>query len=218
MIAVLLLPIICLLVFRKDTGSLFRIRHTYLLLLLCIMYCVFFVVHQQFNMPGFYLFIQDLIIIGFSEEYLYRGVMYSIMKKENTALAIVLSSLFWGITHAVYPTVVVGGDLSVFLTDCISNIGFGLFIGYGFIYLKSRQNPPTSVVDEQVGDECSHISFHPCFLAVFHESFLKFLLRSWYNDVNKRRVSNMKSYRTYSSILSANHPQNPRLFCSYASC
>lgn len=41
MIAVLLLPIICLLVFRKDTGSLFRIRHTYLLLLLCIMYCVF---------------------------------------------------------------------------------------------------------------------------------------------------------------------------------
>ena len=128
----MLLPIICLLVFRKDTGSLFRIRHTYLLLLLCIMYCVFFVVHQQFNMPGFYLFIQDLIIIGFSEEYLYRGVMYSIMKKENTALAIVLSSLFWGITHAVYPTVVVGGDLSVFLTDCISNIGFGLFIGYGF--------------------------------------------------------------------------------------
>lgn len=83
------------------------------------MYCVFFVVHQQFNMPGFYLFIQDLIIIGFSEEYLYRGVMYSIMKKENTALAIVLSSLFRGITHAVYPTVVVGGDLSVFLTDCI---------------------------------------------------------------------------------------------------
>ena len=70
----------------------------------------FFVVHQQFNMPGFYLFIQDLIIIGFSEEYLYRGVMYSIMKKENTALAIVLSSLFRGITHAVYPTVVVGGD------------------------------------------------------------------------------------------------------------
>ena len=42
MIAVLLLPTICLLVFRKDTGSLFRIRHTYLLLLLCIMYCVFF--------------------------------------------------------------------------------------------------------------------------------------------------------------------------------
>ena len=99
------------------------------------MYCVFFVVHQQFNMPGFYLFIQDLIIIGFSEEYLYRGVMYSIMKKENTALAIVLSSLFRGITHAVYPTVVVGGDLSVFLTDCISNIGSGLFIGYGFIYV-----------------------------------------------------------------------------------
>ena len=70
---------------------------------------------------------------------MYRGVMYSIMKKENTALAIVLSSLFRGITHAVYPTVVVGGDLSVFLTDCISNIGFGLFIvydysmGYGWI-------------------------------------------------------------------------------------
>ena len=60
---------------------------------------------------------------------MYRGVMYSIMKKENTALAIVLSSLFRGITHAVYPTVVVGGDLSVFLTDCISNIGFG------FIYV-----------------------------------------------------------------------------------
>ena len=87
-----------------------------------------------------------------------------------------------------------------------------------FIYLKSRQNTPTSVVDEQVGDECSHISFHPCFLSVFHESFLKFFSRSWYNNVNKRRVSNMKSYRTYSSILSVNHPQNPRLFCSYASC
>ena len=82
MIAVMLLPIICLLVFRKGYRFAFRIRHTYLLLLLCIMYCVFFVVHQQFNMPGFYLFIQDLIIIGFSEEYLYRGVMYSIMKKE----------------------------------------------------------------------------------------------------------------------------------------
>ena len=43
------------------------------------------------------------------------------------------------------------------------------------IYLKSRQNTPTSVVDEQVGDECSHISFHPCFLSVFHESSLNFL-------------------------------------------
>ena len=115
----MLLPIICLLVFRKDTGSLFRIRHTYLLLLLCIMYCVFFVVHQQFNMPGFYLFIQDLIIIGFSEEYLYRGVLYSIMKKENTALAIVLRRLLRGNTTAVYHTVGVGGDLSVFLDDSL---------------------------------------------------------------------------------------------------
>ena len=92
------------------------------------------------------------------------------------------------------------------------------FLVLSGFYLKSRQNTPTSVVDEQVGDECSHISFHPCFLSVFHESFLKFFSRSWYNDVNKRRFSIMKSYRTYSSILSANHPQNPRLFCSYASC
>ena len=44
------------------------------------------------------------------------------------------------------------------------------------------------------------IFFHPCFLSVFHESFLKFLSRSWHNDINKRRFYNMKSYRTYSSI------------------
>ena len=34
-------------------------------------------------------------------------------------------------------------------------------------YLKSRQNTPTSVVDEQVGDECSHISFHLVFFLFF---------------------------------------------------
>ena len=41
-------------------------------------------------------------------------------------------------------------------------------------YLKSRQNTPTSVVDEQVGDECSHLSFHPCFLSIFTNLSLSF--------------------------------------------
>jgi len=38
-----------------------------------------------------------------------------------------------------------------------------------FFYLKSRQNTPISVADEQVGDECSHISslFSFCFSRSF---------------------------------------------------
>ncbi|MDB3325731.1 hypothetical protein C4181_22070 [Clostridioides difficile] len=32
---------------------------------------------------------------------------------------------------------------------------------------KKQAEYPTSVVNEQVGDECSHISFHPCFLSIF---------------------------------------------------
>ena len=38
-----------------------------------------------------------------------------------------------------------------------------MLLARGRFYLKSRQNTPTSVVDEQVGDECNHISFHLVF-------------------------------------------------------
>lgn len=72
MIAVLLLPIICLLVFRKDTGSLFRIRHTYLLLLLCIMYCVFFCCTSAISHDWLLS-----VYTGFNHHRVFRGVFVS---------------------------------------------------------------------------------------------------------------------------------------------
>ena len=56
------------------------------------------------------------------------------------------------------------------------------------------------------------------FILVFFLFFTKFSLSFSHVRgimMSTKEGSNMKSYRTYSSILSANHPQNPRLFCSY---
>lgn len=136
----LFVPLVCLLVCRKEVRASFPIRSKKLLVLLGLCYCAFFFIRGQFNMLGIYIFVQDLLIVGFFEEYMYRGLLYTLIKRENKYLAIILSGMLWGISHAVYPTVLSGGGLSAFVSAAFSNIGMGLAIGYGFIYLLESSN------------------------------------------------------------------------------
>ena len=118
-----------------------------------------------------------------------------LMKESRISRSVAVGFMFWalaGIPFCMFP-----------------NHSSWRLLGMGCLF-KSRQNTPPQWSMNRWGMNAA-IFFHPCFLSVFHESFLKFLSRSWHNDINKRRFYNMKSYRTYSSILSANHPQNPRL-------
>lgn len=138
MIGLLTLPVLCLFLLKKESSSLFKLKHKKFLLFIGLLYGLFFIIRGQFNLKGIYLFIQMLFLVGFSEEYLYRGLTYTFIKKENKYIAIIISGILWGISHAVLPTVLAEGGLSYFIQASLNELGFGILMGWGFIYLFER--------------------------------------------------------------------------------
>lgn len=81
-ISLLTLPVLYLFIFKEESRTLFVVKKNKLLLMLAIIYCIFFIIRWEFNIKGIYMFIQMLFIVGFSEEFIYRGLVYSFLKKK----------------------------------------------------------------------------------------------------------------------------------------
>lgn len=137
-LAMLSVPLICLMVFWKDAKPMFVLKEKKLLLIISLLYILFFLLRRQFDSKGLYGFVEDIVIVAFTEEFIFRGLVYTYLKRENRMVAILISGLVWGILHAVAPTIIAGEGLTFFLSSALNKVGFGIMIGYCFICLYEK--------------------------------------------------------------------------------
>ena len=77
-------------------------------------------------------------MVGFCEEFIFRGYAYNLLAPINRKGAILISGAFFGMGHAILP--IIHGQLSLekAMIAILSTIGGGIVSGYFFIYLEER--------------------------------------------------------------------------------
>ncbi|MBL1225787.1 CPBP family intramembrane glutamic endopeptidase [Enterococcus sp. BWR-S5] len=98
-------------------------------IVLSIVYSILFIYNNDFTLEGYYTFFYFLVFVAFSEEFLYRGYLFNKIDQEyGFWISVIISGLFFGIGHAMLPTIMQGESLSFFITQAMSNIlGQGIF-------------------------------------------------------------------------------------------
>ena len=92
----------------------------------------------DFTIVGVYKLFFYLIVVGFGEELIFRGYIYSQLVNHNRFLAIVISGFFFGILHAILPGIVSGKGLVGIAASMLNEIGSGIIMGYYFIYILEK--------------------------------------------------------------------------------
>lgn len=138
-LAMLFFPLVIIMVNRKRlTEFKLQLTHSYLLYTLTAIMLLLFLLHRDFTVKGYYKFFFYLVVVGFGEEFMFRGYAYNRLARYNKMLAIIISGLSWGILHAVLPGLLVGSSPGRILAGMISEIGGGIVIGYYYIYLMEK--------------------------------------------------------------------------------
>lgn len=81
-----------------------------------------------------YMLLSQLFLIGFVEETLFRGIMLRVLMQKGRTLAIVLSSVLFGVTHALQA---LGGQS---LEDTLLQIGYAFILGFVLTMLVVRNS------------------------------------------------------------------------------
>lgn len=138
-LAMLFFPLVIIMVNRKKlTEFKLQFTYSYLLYTLTAIMLLLFLLHRDFTVKGYYKFFFYLVVIGFGEEFMFRGYAYNRMAGYNKMLAVIISGLFWGIMHSILPGLLAGRSPELILTGMISEIGGGIAIGYYYIYLMEK--------------------------------------------------------------------------------
>ena len=130
-------PVIAILIaFRKSPDKLaISFKQPVLCIVLLAVYLLCFVLHGDFSAAGWYkLFFYIIFVAGF-EELWARGLLYLQLKPCGKAAAILVSGVFFGIMHAVVPSVLNGDGFGEMFSSMFSYLGFGLIGGLLFIFL-----------------------------------------------------------------------------------
>ncbi|MBQ8781963.1 MAG: CPBP family intramembrane metalloprotease [Oscillospiraceae bacterium] len=127
---------VILLMFRKSLGELAINRNQAVLCMILLgVYLLCFILHGNFSADGWYkLFFYIIFVAGF-EELWARGLLYLQLKPCGKAAAILVGGVFFGIMHAVVPSVLNGNGLGEMFSSMFSYLGFGLIGGLLFIFL-----------------------------------------------------------------------------------
>lgn len=138
-IVMLFIPSIILIIYKKNLKdfNLCLDSHREITVLTIIM-IIFFVLHNDFTIGGFYKFFFYLIVVSFGEEFLFRGFVYNRLIIESKAAAIILSGLLWGITHAIIPSIQSNKDVIQMLFAMRNEVFGGILSGWYFIYLQEK--------------------------------------------------------------------------------
>lgn len=135
----LLIPCILIIIYRKKLIE-FKLsfRHRYLQYALITILVVSFILYSDFTIKGIYQLFFSLVIVGFGEEFIFRGYIYNQLTKHNRLLAIIVSGFFFGILHAILPGLVAGNSLEQIVFSMRNEIGGGILMGYYFIYILDK--------------------------------------------------------------------------------
>lgn len=135
----LLFPLILTVIYRKRLIE-FKLQfmHTYLQYVLIAIMIGIFLLRGDSTIGGYYKFFFYLVVVGFGEEFIFRGYVYNKLLRHNKLLAIIVSGFFWGILHAILPGLLAGNDLWRIGIGMLSEIGGGIAVGYYYIYLLEK--------------------------------------------------------------------------------
>lgn len=138
-LVMLLIPCVLMIIYRKRLRE-FKLNfiHKRLQYTLIIILAVLFILHGNFTIRGIYKLFFYLIIIGFGEEFIFRGYIYSQLSNHNKLLAIIISGFFFGVLHAILPGILAGKGLGGIAFSMLSEVGGGILMGYYFIYILEK--------------------------------------------------------------------------------
>ncbi|MGM0175518.1 hypothetical protein IGI53_002954 [Enterococcus sp. DIV0788_1] len=110
-------------------------------ILLLGVYLIMFLSHGDFTVRGYYLAFFYLVIVAFSEEFIFRGFLFTQINQEyGFGTGIIISGLLFGAMHGLLPTIVTNGSLADLFTNISSNLlGQGIIGGglFALVYKKS---------------------------------------------------------------------------------
>lgn len=142
-LALLLPPVVFLLITRTRPNEAGVTAHNRgLVLALVLAFGGLVVLDGNWSAGGVYYWLHILINIALGEELMYRGFVYSRLKRVSPWLALLVSGFFWGAGHAIYAGVVAGRSVpQILLTMVVGgaevpvNAFGGILAGIGFAAL-----------------------------------------------------------------------------------
>lgn len=138
-IIMLFIPFTLVVIYRKRLMEFkLQFKHTYLQYILIAIMLALFLLHRDFTIKGYYEFFLYLFVVSFGEELIFRGYVYNELLKHNKLFAIIISGLFWGITHAILPGILAENGLGEIGLTMLSEIIGGIVLGYYFIYILEK--------------------------------------------------------------------------------
>lgn len=132
----LLLPTLIIIINRKKLKD-FKLKYTSKkeIYILSIILIIFFFLHNDYSITGFYKFFFYLIVVSFGEEFIYRGYIYNKLKEKSVIQAIIISGMLWGVNHAILPSII---DNSNIFKGMLYEIGGGILSGWYFIFIQEK--------------------------------------------------------------------------------
>lgn len=135
-VTMLIFPLVLIVVYRNKLSEL-GINKSKLSIVLLLIYVLFFVLHSDYTVKGVYRAFFYLFIVALPEEFIYRGYIYSNLKKYNRTSAIIISGILFGIMHSILPSITSESNISTMIMDMFNQLGGGIVSGLIFIsYLE----------------------------------------------------------------------------------
>jgi membrane protease YdiL (CAAX protease family) len=108
---------------------------------LFIVYVGMFIIQGDYSISGIYPCFFYLVVVAFSEEFIFRGYLFTELEKEiPTYLAVIISGAMWGAMHAFLPAIIKDYSIIQFLNAILSQIGGGIIAGAMFTWLYKKSN------------------------------------------------------------------------------
>lgn len=142
-----LLPVIVLLVItaikkRQIRNLGITSKKPVLIGILFFIYLVMFFVNGDFTIKGYYTAYFYLIIVAFSEEFIFRGYLFTALERETGFRgAVAISGMLFGAAHSLMPAILYEFTPLEFIISIFSNlIGQGVLMGGIFALLYKKSN------------------------------------------------------------------------------
>ena len=133
--------IMSVILIKKQSLNRVRLRRDSIIIA-CILFSVYmgiFFIKGDFSLTGIYKCFFFLIIVAFSEEFIFRGYLFRELDRElPTYLAVIISGMMWGAMHAILPIVINNYSGIQLMSAIISQLGGGIVVGAVFILLYKK--------------------------------------------------------------------------------
>ena len=132
-----------LIVENVTQSHIYTLEHSFLTLVLFCIYISIFLIKKEYTIQSYYLLVFYLFFIAFSEEFIFRGVLYlSWCSKFSWQISACISGIFWCIPHLFIPILEKGNcyDWKEWIITFSSEIGGFIFVSFILCWILKRSN------------------------------------------------------------------------------